>query len=89
MSFKAQLYPLSSTAEVSPGVAVRSSWGGSPTNPQDVKILRFGVVCGSDVSNNVVVSPRQRKVAVGLALAFGVSAGFWTGVALMVARIWR
>jgi len=89
MSFKAQLYPLSGTAEVSPGVTVRGSWGGSPTNPQDVKFLRFGLIYGSDDSNKFVVSPRQRKVAVGLALAFGVSAGFWTGVALMVARIWR
>ncbi|MGA8274209.1 MAG: hypothetical protein WB919_21805 [Candidatus Sulfotelmatobacter sp.] len=88
MSFKAQLYPLSST-EVSPGVAVRSSWGGSPANPQDVKFLRFGLVYGSDTSNKSAVSPSQRKFGVGLALAFGVSAGFWTGVALMVARIWR
>ena len=79
MSYKSQLFPLSSTAEVSPRVAV----------PQDLKFLRFRVVCSSDVPNNVGVSPRQRKVAVGLALAFGVSTGFWIGVVLIVARIWR
>jgi hypothetical protein len=89
MSFKAQLSPLSSTAEVSSGLPVRSSWGGSPVNPQDVKFLRFGLVYGSDASNKSTVSLGQRKFGVGLALAFGVSAGFWTGVALMVARIWR
>jgi hypothetical protein len=43
----------------------------------------------SATPGNFVSGRSSRNKAIGLALAFGVGIGFWTGIVLMVARVWR
>jgi hypothetical protein len=86
MSYRSQLYPLSSTSE---RMSVRSSWGSSPANSEDMRFLRSWLVYDSQIRSNCVSGRSNRSIAVGLGLAIVISASFWAGVAFLIARVWN
>ena len=89
MSSKVKPYPLSSTREVSGGLLARSLWSKTSANLENVRFVRSLTVQESDFSCDASSDRSRRSIALGLALALCVSASFWTGIALMVARVWK
>jgi len=93
MSYRSQLLKFSAHEATAPQRIVQS-WGSSPANPEnfssrDVTLLRSGLVRGSMVQTGF--TPRRIKwgAVLGLTLATAVSAGIWTGILLLIARIWK
>jgi hypothetical protein len=84
MSNKSQLFLTTSRERVSIG----HSWGYSPANLQDIKLLSPGLDYDSNVRPGLAHSLKWNKV-LGLALATAVSASIWTGVVVAIARIWK
>jgi hypothetical protein len=89
MSSKAKLFPLSSTGDISCRAPVRGSWGEPPANLEDMQFLRSWLVYDSEIQHNFVSGRSHRSIALGLALAFCISASFWTGIGLIVASVWK
>jgi hypothetical protein len=84
-----RLFPLSSTREVSGGLRPRSSRSEPPAHLENVRLPRSLVGDDSEFQHYSVSGRSHRSIALGLALAFCVSASFWTGIAFMVARVWK
>jgi len=89
MSYKSQLFPLSSTSERPLRQRISQAWGSSPSNLQDMKFLRSWFVYDSELENNRTKGRINWNMVLGLFLATGVSAGFWTGVGLMITHVWK
>jgi hypothetical protein len=89
MSYKSQLYPLSGTCEKPLRLPIQGSWGSSPADSRDMKFLRSWLVYDSEIQNSLAPAHANRKRFLGLALVLGVSASFWAGLALMIARVWK
>ena len=89
MSYKSQLFSLSSTCETPLRRPISQTWGSSPANLQDMKFLRSWLVYDSDIQTNMVPGRVRWNMALGLVLATAVSAGIWAGIALMIARVWK
>ncbi|MGC1371045.1 MAG: hypothetical protein WA824_02795 [Candidatus Sulfotelmatobacter sp.] len=54
---------------------------------EDAKLFRAWMVYDPDFE--AMCSPgRSRKSLLGLALAMGIGAGFWTAAGLLIARLW-
>ncbi len=87
MSSKPQLNPLSST--VAPGWPTPRTWGSPTAKPEEMKFLRSWLVYDSENQERLVTTRRGRSMALGLALAFSLSASFWTVFALAIARHWK
>jgi hypothetical protein len=85
MSYKSQLYPLSSTGKNSWRLPIQGAWGSSPTDLQDMKLLRSWLVYDSEIQTG---APANRSWLLGFALVFGINASFWTGIGLIIARVW-
>jgi hypothetical protein len=79
MSFKSQLYPLSSTYKTS-----TSPWGSSPGDSRDMKFLRSWLVYDSQTTNGIGSGRANWNMLAGFALMAVVSAGGWSCVALLV-----
>jgi hypothetical protein len=82
MSYKSQLNPLSGTCEKPLRMPIRGSWGSVPADSVDMKFLRTWLVYDSLAGQN-------RNRFLGLLLLLGVSASFWAGIGLMIARVWK
>src|SRR5205823_643468 len=82
MSYKfLELSPLG-TPDTQMRIAI--AWNAPPMSLEDVEVLRSWVVYDSEVEGQ---ERRMRWNAVlGLAVALGISAGFWTGVGLLMAH---
>jgi hypothetical protein len=89
MSYKSQLFPLSSTRETPLRQRISQAWGSTPSNLQDMKFLRSWFVYDSELENNRTHGRVNWNMVLGLVLAIAVSAGFWTGVGLLIAHAWR
>jgi hypothetical protein len=89
MSYKSQLVPLSSTCERPLRQRSSQAWGSSPLSLQDIKFLRSWFVYDSELENNRTHGRVNWNMVLGLVLATGVSAGFWTGVGLVIAWAWK
>ena len=89
MSYKSQLFPLSSTRETPLRQRINQVWGSSPSNLRDIKFLRSWLVYDSELENSRTHGRVNWNMVLGVFLATGVSAGFWTGVGLMIAHAWR
>lgn len=87
MSFKSQLYPLSGICEKPLHLPIRGSWGSAPADSGDMKFLRSWLVFDSE-SQSHLASETTRNRFLGVALLVGISASFWAGIALMIARVW-
>ena len=89
MSYKSQLYPLSSTCETPLHLPIRGSWGAPPANSQDLKFLRSWLVYDSEIPTLAVSGHVNRSRLLGLALSVSISASFWAGIGLMIPRVWK
>lgn len=87
MSYKSQLFPLSSTCETPLRQRISQAWGSSPSNLQDIKFLRS--FYDSELESSRTHGRVNWNAVLGLFLATAVSAGFWTGVGLMIAHAWK
>jgi len=89
MSYRlSQLSPQASTGETTTRIAVKGSWSAPPERFRDVQFWRSWMELDSEVDESHR-SRVNRDAILGLALVVGISASFWTGVGLLVARIWR
>ena len=89
MSYKSQLFPLSSTCETPLRQRISQAWGSSPSNLEDTRFLRSWLVYDSELETGRTRGRVNWNMVLGLALAATVSAGFWTGVGLVIARVWK
>jgi hypothetical protein len=89
MSYKSQLFPLSSTCETPLRQRISEAWGSSHSNLPDIEFLRTWLVYDSELESRRTRGRVNWNMVLGLVLASAVSAGFWTGVGLMVAHVWK
>ncbi len=105
MSGKLHIFPQSSTCETPLRSRIGDSWRSSPANLthadlQDMKFLRSWLVYDFEIQDfeiqdsEIQISLKRRHVVdwnliAGIALSFAVSAGFWAGIGLMIARLWK
>jgi hypothetical protein len=85
MSYKSQLNPLSGTCEKPMRLPIRGSWGSAPADSGDMKFLRSWLVYDSDIP----AGQSNHNRFLGLVLLVGISASFWAGIGLMIARVWK
>jgi hypothetical protein len=89
MSYKSQLFPLSSTSESPLRQRISQAWGSSPSSLQEVKFLRSWLVYDSELESSRTRGRVNWNMVLGLLLASSVSAGFWTGIGLVIAYTWK
>jgi hypothetical protein len=87
MSYKSQLNPLSGTGEKPLRLLIRGSWGSAPADSGDMKFLRSWLAYDSDIQDGLADHSEHSRF-LGLALLVAISASFWAGVGLMIARVW-
>ncbi len=85
-----KLFPLSGTGQISCG-PIQEAWGEPPVNldSKDAKFLRSWLVYDSVTPGDSGTNRSKRSIALGLVVAFGISASFWTGIGLIVTRAWK
>jgi hypothetical protein len=88
MSFKSQLNPLFGTCEKPLHLPIQGSWGTVPADSGDTKFLRSWLVFDSEVQASPAAQTSHNRF-LGLALLVGISASFWAGIAVMIARVWK
>jgi hypothetical protein len=54
-----------------------------------MKFLRSWLVYDSDIQSSLAAGPNNHNRFLGLALLVGISASFWAGIGLMIARVWK
>jgi len=89
MSYKSQLNPLSGTCDKPMRLPIRGSWGSAPADSGDMKFLRSWLVYDSDIQSSLAAGQNNHNRFLGLALLVGISASFWAGIGLMIARVWK
>jgi hypothetical protein len=94
MSYKSQLFPLSSTGETPLRRPISHLWGSAPANLrdmnlQDMTLLRSWLVFDSGIQTGHAPGGVNWKMVLGLALAMAVSATFWAGAYVMIAHVWK
>jgi hypothetical protein len=94
MSYKSQLFPLSSASERPLRLQIDRAWGCSPANLrnadlQEMKFLRSWLVYDSDIQTASARGRMNWNMIAGLTLAIVVSAGFWASLGLVVAYSWK
>jgi hypothetical protein len=89
MSYKSQLFPLSSTCETTLRRPISYSRGSSPPNLQGMKFFRSWLVYDSELENGRRQGRGKWNAVLGLTLATGIGVSFWTGVGLMIAHFWK
>jgi hypothetical protein len=87
MSHKAQPSTPSSTGELCGISAIYSSWSTPPIDLRDAKFLRSWLEYDSEIPDQSESEGKNLKPTLGLAIAFGISAGFWAVIGVTVARI--
>jgi hypothetical protein len=88
MSSKSQLFSVSSVCPTPLHQQIGQSWGSLPANLQETKFLRSWLVYDSLIQTG---APRgvNWNVVLGLALVTAASALMWTGIGLMITRVWN
>ena len=81
MSYKSQLSP-------SHSMSIGRSWGSLPADLQDTRLLNPWIDYDSSVRPGMAHSLKWNKV-LGLGLATALSVSIWTGIVMVVERIWR
>jgi hypothetical protein len=94
MSYKSRSFPRSSSSETPLRWRIGDTWGSSPVNLpdadlQDMKFLRSWLVYDSDLRIGVARGRFDWNLIAGVALAIGISASFWAGIGLIIARVWK
>jgi hypothetical protein len=81
MSHKSQL-------SLSHSMSIHGSWGSLPDSLQDTRLLNPWIDYDSNVRPGLARSLKWNKV-LGLGLVTAVSVSIWTGIVMVVERIWR
>jgi hypothetical protein len=89
MSYKSQLFPLSSTGETTLHRPIGHSRGSSPPNLQEMKFFRSWLVYESDLETIPTRGRVKWNMVLGLTLATAISASFWACVGLVIAHLWK
>lgn len=89
MSSKAKLFPLSSTDQICCGMPAREAWGEPPADSNDLRFIRSWLVYDSVTQGDSGSNRSPRSIALGLLVAFGISASFWIGIGLILTRVWK
>jgi hypothetical protein len=84
MSYRSQL-DLSSSCEP---LSIGPAWGISPASLQGIKLVNPWLDYDSAVRPGLARRMKWNTV-LGISLATAVSAGMWTGIILVVARLWK
>jgi hypothetical protein len=84
-----KLFPLSGTGQISCGMPIQNAWSEPPADSKDTKLLRSWLVYDSVIQGDSDTHRSKRSIALGLVVAFGISASFWTGIGLIVTRAWK
>ena len=88
MSYRvSQLSPLTSTEGTHMRIAIQGRWN-DPLDLSNATFLRSWVVYDSREDDEPAFRLNW-NVALGMLLVTGISAGFWTGVGLLVAQVWK
>jgi hypothetical protein len=88
MSHKvSQLSPLTSAEGTHMRMAIQGHWN-DPLDLSNAMFLRSWLVYDSGEGDEPAFRLNW-NVALGMLLVTGMSAGFWTGVGLLVAQVWK
>ncbi|MFY9743253.1 MAG: hypothetical protein WA252_02505 [Candidatus Sulfotelmatobacter sp.] len=86
MNYRVQVPPISSAHDLQI-LSPQNEQTIEPMDSEEMKIFRSWAVYDNDLEQ--VFSPgRSRESLLGLALAMGIGAGFWTAAGLLIARLW-
>jgi hypothetical protein len=89
MSYKLlQLSPLTSTEGTHWRIAIQGHWN-DPLDLTNATFLRSWMVYESLLDDGESRVHINWNVALGMLMVVGISAGFWTGVGLLVAQVWK
>lgn len=89
MNYKLQFSPLSSTGESHVSRPLRERWGLPSSNWEDAKFFRSWLVYDSGLEMSRNRGRFNWNLLLGVVLVLGISVGFWVGIGLMVARLWK
>ncbi len=87
MSRKTQPLTSSGTGELYRNSAIYSSWSTLRSDSKDTTFLRSWLEYDSETPDHSVSDGNNANPTLGLAIAFGISAGFWAVIGMTVARI--
>jgi hypothetical protein len=86
MNYRVQVPPISSAHDLQI-LSPQNEQTIEPMDSEEMKIFRSWAVYDNDLEQ--IFSPgRSRESLLGLALAMGIGAGFWTAAGLLIARLW-
>jgi hypothetical protein len=86
MGHKSQLVR---SADQAPSHLPIKAWGTSPSNLQDMKFLRSWLVYDSELPRRFIPGRVNWNLVLGLLSVVAISASFWAGIGLMIARVWK
>lgn len=64
-------------------------WGALPPNPEDTRFFRSWLVYDSDLEFSRTSGRVNWNMVGGLALSLIVSVAGWTGIVLLISRLWK
>jgi hypothetical protein len=89
MPDKVQPLPQAGTSRATMKFGVRSPWNNSPGSLRDARFLRTWFEYDSEMQEARTQKGINWSVILGMALVITVSAGFWTGVGVLTAHLWK
>jgi len=89
MSYKVWQLPPLSTRSTKARIPITGPWSSLPANSQDAKFLRSWLVYDSDLADGVPEGGVNWSTLLGIGLALILSLGFWAGLGVVVAEIWK
>jgi hypothetical protein len=89
MPNKVQPLPQAGTGRATMKFGVRSPWSATSGALRDARFLRTWFEYDSEMQEARPQKGINWSVILGMAVVITVSAGFWTGVGLLTARLWK
>ena len=89
MSYRLLQLPPLSTQGTRMRISIRGPWSGSLGDTHEMQWLRSWLVYDSGLDGHGYQDRVRWGVLLGLGLALGLSASFWTAVGLLVAHGWK
>jgi len=89
MNYRMQLSPISGIRPPGANVYRSESPETSRANLDDAKFVRSWLVYDSDLDLNCPPGHVNWSMVLGLVVAAVVSASFWLGAGVMIARLWK
>ncbi len=89
MNYRTQLSPISGARPLAPDVYRSESTETSPAKLDDAKFMRSWLVYDSDLDLDCPPGHVNWSMVLGLVVAAVVSASFWLGAGVMLARLWK